>query len=267
MRRKLTLVPGCGSALMDESTVHRPKVGAQLVPTDGTARNRLDLQHPLRRDALVGVDPLPHGALRNPDASRKRGRGNPLPLEVGFQLHGPILATLVPKVNSALLDRRSPAAHGPAMAERNRPKPGEGIPDDVKIAEGKALAALWKQHARATKRTQEQFAEEMGFGQGNFSHYVGGRRPIPLDIGMALAKEMKCNLADFSPRLARELVERQNRRLEPWPFDNVHPSRVGKLTPGKRLQLEGILLDALDDLEEPSQPIPQAPASPRRKRS
>lgn len=135
------------------------------------------------------------------------------------------------------------------MGERSRPKPGEGVPQDVRSREGKTLGALWKAHAQLTKRTQEQFAEEMGFSQGNFSHYVGGRRPIPLDIGMALAKEMGCTIADFSPRLAAELARKESERLAPWPFQSVAPERISSLSPGLRLQVEGALLEELDRIE------------------
>lgn len=249
-RPRLWSVPNCGSKLMDDSTSSgRPEIRPQLMLRNRPVRRALDLQGALRRDLLIGVDPLPNGSLSDTNRASKGGLGNALLPKVGFQLHRPILATLVRDCNSALLDSAKPSPHRPRMNGLKRPKPGEGVPLETKRKEGKALAALWKEHRKRTGRTQEEFAEEQGFGQGNFSHYVGGRRPIPLDVGVALAKEMKCALDDFSPRLAAELAAMENQRLAPWPFNNVHPDRVADLSPGKRLQLEGILLEELDRIE------------------
>lgn len=247
-RPMLELVPNCGSALMCESG-SGPEIGPKLLPRNGTLSGGLDLHRPLRRNLLVGVDPLPNSPLSNADSPGKRRLRNSLLAQVGFQLHRPILATLVRKVNSALLDSHGSALHGAGMNGLKRPKPGEGVPLEVKRKEGRALGALWKAHAKLTGRTQEKFSEEQGYSQGNFSHYVGGRRPIPLDVGVALAEEMRCDLEDFSPRLADELAALEDQRLAPWPFNSLHPDRVAKLSPGKKMQLEGILLEELGRIE------------------
>jgi transcriptional regulator with XRE-family HTH domain len=216
------------------------------MPADQPTRRRLNRKDFLRSDSSLVSEPLPDHPLRDADLVSKRGLSNSVSLEVGRKLHSPILATLVSKVNSKLLDRRIKRGHVPAMHSAKRPKPGDGVPKEVMKAEGMALAALWKARKH---RTQEEFAQELGFGQGNFSHYVGGRRPIPLDVGLAVAKELSCALGDFSPRLAEEFAKGDNKRLAEWPFAELPPERISKLSPGQMRQIEGVLMEELERIE------------------
>lgn len=246
-RPKLVLVTGCGMNLPRSATRparRRVNVGTHFVPTDTLGGSGLDIEDPLSGDAPLIVEPLPDHSLRHPDLGSKRGLADAVGFEVVGQVHGDdILATLVGKVNSKLLDNAKDARHGRAMATNKRPKPGDGIPDEVKIAEGKALAALWK--ARSW-RSQEKFAEEMKFSQGNFSHYVGGRRPIPMDVALAVTKELKCRLEDFSDRLAKEHAKARATRLVKWPFVDILPQQLARLTPGQLKRAEGALMEELE---------------------
>ncbi len=215
------------------------------MPADLAVRGGFNGKHALGTNSTTLVKPLPDHPLGNPDLLAKFGLTDFVPLEVGRELHAPILASLVRNVNSKLLDTRKPAVHRSGMPTRSRPKPGAGVPKEVMAEEGKTLRQLWK--ARA-KRTQEKFAAEMGFSQGNFSHYIGGRRPIPLDIGKSIARELGIALSDFSPRLASEDMEQPTTAVV-WPFASLSVERFLALSPGQRLQVEGRLLEALEQLE------------------
>lgn len=70
-------------------------------------------------------------------------------------------------------------------------------------AESAALLAIWK--AKHTL-SQNDFGEAYGLGnQSNVGHYLHARNAINLKAAMAFASHLDCDIADFSPRLAREL--------------------------------------------------------------
>jgi hypothetical protein len=123
----------------------------------------------------------------------------------------------------------------------------DGVLVEIKRKEGEALAALWKSRR---KRSQAAFAEAHGFTQGNFSHYIGGRQPIPLDIGIALAEELGVKLADFSPRLAAELEAEKAREARIWPFKTLRPDSLAGLTRGQLLAVESAMLRQIEEFDQ-----------------
>lgn len=44
-----------------------------------------------------------------------------------------------------------------------------------------------------------------------------------------------------------------------WPFQKIPPARITRLTEGQKMQLEGVMLDKLHDIETPSLPVPRRP--------
>ncbi len=141
-----------------------------------------------------------------------------------------------------------PGNHGDV--NKSRPKPGEGIPQTVKDEEGRLLGNLWK---RLAKRSQGEFAAKvLNSAQGNFSHYIGGRRPIPLDVAEAVATELGCQIREFSPRLAaeKEAIEAAKRQM--WPFRTLEPDAFSGISLGKLLSIEGLILQELEKLAPPS---------------
>lgn len=128
---------------------------------------------------------------------------------------------------------------------KNKPAEEGGVPKHIKEQEGRALKALWKAHA---KRSQAAFASEHGFTQGNFSHYVGGRQPIPLEIGVALAKELGVDLAAISPRLAAELEAERQREARIWPFPAIDRRLLRDLSQAQMLILQGVILQEIERL-------------------
>lgn len=69
--------------------------------------------------------------------------------------------------------------------------------------ESAALLSIW--NAKHTL-SQTDFGEAYGLGnQSNVGHYLHARNPLNLKAAMAFATHLDCEIADFSPRLAREL--------------------------------------------------------------
>lgn len=73
------------------------------------------------------------------------------------------------------------------------------------VLEAEALKRLWK--GRASKCTQEEFGAKYGLGsQANVGHYLGARSPLNIKAASAFAKEIGCQVADFSARIASEMM-------------------------------------------------------------
>ncbi len=73
------------------------------------------------------------------------------------------------------------------------------------VLEAEALKRLWK--GRARKCTQEEFGAKYGLGsQANVGHYLGARSPLNIKAASAFAKEIGCQVSDFSPRVAAEMA-------------------------------------------------------------
>lgn len=74
---------------------------------------------------------------------------------------------------------------------------------EVHRTESRALHAIWKARTRIS---QEAFGAKYGLGtQGAIGHFLNGRSALHLKAAMAFAKELGCEVGDFSPRLAKEI--------------------------------------------------------------
>lgn len=128
------------------------------------------------------------------------------------------------------------------MATRKNARPGEGIPADLKKAEGKALHNLWKSRKR---RTQAEFADELDFTQGYLQQFFLGLRPLTLDVAQRFCEELDIELHQFSPRLAKafdaELAASQ------WPFHGFSRQDYLLLSQGQRIAVEGLVMGFLTD--------------------
>lgn len=72
-------------------------------------------------------------------------------------------------------------------------------------AESAALRDIYLSKRPQLKLTQEDIADEIGISQGAVSMYFSGRNAINLEFALKIAKLLKCDIRDFSPRLASEL--------------------------------------------------------------
>lgn len=74
---------------------------------------------------------------------------------------------------------------------------------DENRAESAALLSIWKEKHTLS---QHDFGEAYDLGnQSNVGHYLHARSQINLKAALAFAAHLECKVADFSPRLAREL--------------------------------------------------------------
>lgn len=86
------------------------------------------------------------------------------------------------------------------MAENKRSKITE-----EHLREAAALKMLWDSHPH---RTQAVFGEAYSLGnQSNVGHYLSGRIALNPKAAAAFARELGVDVADFSPRVARELAD------------------------------------------------------------
>lgn len=130
------------------------------------------------------------------------------------------------------------------MAYKTRPKPGEGIPDTVKKQEGRALHRLWTARKR---RSQAEFAAELDYSEGYFPQFFSGMRPLTPDLAVAFATELAVDVADFSPRLAKELEKTVE--ASEWPFKRITRGQYRLLTPAQREAVEAFVATFLPELE------------------
>lgn len=92
------------------------------------------------------------------------------------------------------------------------------MPPELK-AEAARLKAIWNSRPH---RIQAEFGEVYGLGnQSNVGHYLNGRNPLNFTAAAAFAKELGCQIADFSPRLAAQLA-----RISPVEIVALHTSAI-----------------------------------------
>lgn len=73
------------------------------------------------------------------------------------------------------------------------------------VSEAAALMCLWR--TRGSRCTQEDFGSKYGLGsQANVGHYLNARSPLNIKAASAFAKEIGCQVSDFSPRIAAEMA-------------------------------------------------------------
>lgn len=122
------------------------------------------------------------------------------------------------------------------MAHGNHPKPGDGVPKNVKAEEGRLLHNLWK---RKAKRSQAAFLATLDLSGGYFPQFFKGIRPITLELAEAIAEELDVEIREFSPRLAGEI----EKLLEgsQWPFRAFTRADYATLTPDQRHAVEQLI--------------------------
>jgi transcriptional regulator with XRE-family HTH domain len=86
------------------------------------------------------------------------------------------------------------------MTQQGSPRPAKVTPEHLE--EARRLKLLWTQR---NELTQEKFGEEFEIGtQGAVWRFLNGKDPLSLKAAKGFAVGLKCNIADFSPRLAQE---------------------------------------------------------------
>jgi hypothetical protein len=99
----------------------------------------------------------------------------------------------------------------------NDPKSAKMLPE-LK-AEAARLKSVWNSRPH---RTQAEFGDAYGLGnQSNVGHYLNGRSRLNFTAAAAFAKELGCQIADFSPRLAAQLA-----RISPVEIASLHTSAI-----------------------------------------
>jgi hypothetical protein len=119
------------------------------------------------------------------------------------------------------------------MADQTDMEPRDGVPDDVKKAEGRALHRLWTRHK---KRTQAAFMDSLGYSSGYFPQFFSGQRPITMKLAVAVADELDVDIADFSPRLAKEAQKAL--LASDWPFTKITRAEYQALTKAQKEAIE-----------------------------
>lgn len=78
---------------------------------------------------------------------------------------------------------------------------------EIELKECADLKAIFMRVKKATGLTQDVAANAIGFQtQGAVSQYLNGRTALNLPAALRFASLLKCDVADFSPRLAEELA-------------------------------------------------------------
>lgn len=126
----------------------------------------------------------------------------------------------------------------------------EGSPDDCRVEkksrqakvtpehkkESERLKALWD--VRAVDTTQGAFGAEYGIGgQGAVWQFLNGKTPLSIKAAEAFARGLKCDVAEFSPRLAQEIKARSQ-----WPFRVLTPAQWDDLDQAFRDEIEKRIL-------------------------
>ena len=76
------------------------------------------------------------------------------------------------------------------------------LPDD-QISDTERLRIAWERYRALTGITQKEFAEQLGYTQGNFGHYLRGTQPLNPTAAVKIAKAMQIPLEELSPNIAK----------------------------------------------------------------
>ncbi len=79
--------------------------------------------------------------------------------------------------------------------------------DPTRKAECDKLKALFNSKKRVLGLTQEKLAHALEMNQSSVSHYMNGVNPLNPPVAASFAKILGVDVADFSPRLAKEIAE------------------------------------------------------------
>lgn len=113
-----------------------------------------------------------------------------------------ILAPLFTKINSAARCQNISGTHNPRMDTQRKAKI-----EQVHIEEAVRLRELFDNRP-PPRLSQGKFGEEFEIGsQAVVWQYLNARIPLNLDKAVKFAKGLGCAVADFSPRLADDLIK------------------------------------------------------------
>lgn len=111
------------------------------------------------------------------------------------------------------------------------------------------LKALYQERATLS---QAEFGARFGIGsQGMVWQYLNGRRPLNHRAAEAFATGLNIQITDFSPTLARQIVNASDRagavdgvHRQRWPFLSVDEEKLRRLSERQLGQIEAALLIA-----------------------
>jgi transcriptional regulator with XRE-family HTH domain len=136
--------------------------------------------------------------------------------------------------------------HVPTMANK-KARPGQGVPPSIKKMEGKALHDLWR---RRKRRSQAEFAAQLGFTQGYLPQFFGGLRPLTVDLASKFADELGVDIGDFSPRLAQQFHAELT--ASEWPFRGFTRAQYQSLTQSQKSAVEALVNGFLQEQSAPA---------------
>ena len=89
------------------------------------------------------------------------------------------------------------------MPNNTQPSRRAKITDENR-SESSRLKSIWDSRPH---RTQAEFGEHYQLGnQANVGHYLNARSALNPKAAAAFASELKCEISDFSPRIAKEIA-------------------------------------------------------------
>jgi transcriptional regulator with XRE-family HTH domain len=108
----------------------------------------------------------------------------------------------------------------------------------------------WKSRRKEQKlpSSQEDAAASLGFGQSALSQYLRGDIPLNPSAAEKFAKLLGCNVADFSPDIATEL-------LKTWPFPAIERLRFDRLTTAQKIEIQGAVRKMIMEFENESHSV------------
>lgn len=121
------------------------------------------------------------------------------------------------------------------------------IPQKQDAARLKLKFDAWKLRRKqeGLPASQEDAAASLGFGQSALSQYLRGDIPLNPNAAEKFAKLLGCNVADFSPDIAIEL-------LKTWPFPSIERSRFDGLSAAQKMEIQGAVRNMLVEFENAS---------------
>lgn len=123
--------------------------------------------------------------------------------------------------------------------------------EPVHLEESRRLREMWDQTKELREAdeagTQAAFGEKYGIGnQAAVGFFLNGKTALSFKAAKGFAKGLRCNIADFSPRLAA-LTEDVP---DIWPFKRVDRERFVSLSAEDRSYVEGQLEAAIRQCEQ-----------------
>jgi hypothetical protein len=111
----------------------------------------------------------------------------------------------------------------------------KAVVTEENMQESARLKKLWEQRKRVHNLNQTDFGEKFGIGtQGAVWMCLNGRMAISFKAGIGFARGLRCDLAEFSPRLANMAGAVAAAALDAMP-DQINSEKVGTEQAGPAL--------------------------------